>query len=313
MRTIAHGISRRGRWPPGFTLVELLVVLAVISILVALLLPALQFAREAMRRTSCQNNLRQLGIALHTYHDTLGRFPPHRLANPAHNWMTLLLPQIEQENLHGVYNYDHDWNAPVNQPAITTPILILLCPSAGTASRRDQLSGGKKAATTDYSNTGSVVNIVYPANGLAPPVGSLLGVIQGNVGTTMANISDGTSHTIMVIEDAGRPEFWIRGRRGPNSTSDGCGNDDVVNGRVSGSGWADVAGALPLHSFQRDGLTCPGPCVMNCTNNNEPFSFHPGGVNCVFADGSTQFLQQDLSVAVLCALFTREGNEVTSP
>jgi prepilin-type N-terminal cleavage/methylation domain-containing protein/prepilin-type processing-associated H-X9-DG protein len=298
----------------GFTLVELLVVIAIIGILVSLLLPAVQFAREAMRRTSCQNNLRQLGLALHHYHDAVGRFPPHRLVSPPHNWMTLMLPHIEQENLERVYNYDYAWNHPVNQPAITTPIRILICPSAGGSGRFDQLPTGGTAAVTDYSNTGSVVGIVYSANGIPFPSGSLLGVIQGNEGSRMADISDGTSQTIMVIEDAGRPDFWLRGpRRGPDSTNDGCGNNDVFGGRVTGSGWADVAGALPLHSFQRDGLTCPGPCVMNCTNNNEPFSFHPGGVNAVFADGSTQFLEQDMSVAVLSAYFTRAGYEVSSP
>jgi prepilin-type processing-associated H-X9-DG protein len=125
----------------------------------------------------------------------------------------------------------------------------------------------------------------------------------------MSKILDGTSHTILVIEDGGRPRFWLKGRRGPSSTADGCGNDDVSGGRVSGAGWADPAAALPLHSFMTDGLTCPGPCVMNCTNNNEPYSFHPHGMNVSFADGSTRYLKESLSVKMFAAYVTRFGGE----
>jgi len=302
-------VPRRYARNTGFTLVELLVVIAIIGLLVALLLPAVQAAREASRRASCQNNLKQLGLALHQYHDVLQQLPPARLVSPAHNWMALTLPFIEQKNVQDLYRFDKDWNALENQPAITAHLAILYCPSAaGGQRRRDQFATDRWAAVTDYATPEGVTAIAYTANGLTPP-GDLRGIINGLEGTTLTHILDGTSHTILVIEDGGRPGFWIRGRPGPSSTSDGCGNQDVVDGRVTGAGWADPAAALPLHSFAASGLTCPGPCVMNCTNNNEPYSFHPAGMNAIFADGSTRFFAETLSIHNFTAYITRSGGE----
>jgi len=292
----------------GFTLVELLVVMAIIGVLVALILPAVQAAREAARRASCQNNLRQLGISLHNYHDELGQLPPARIASPLHNWMALTLPFVEQKNLQDTYRFDKSWDDPLNQPAVATPLGVFVCPSVGVPRRFDDFAANKRAAVTDYATPSAVVDIVYTANGLPNP-GDLRGVINGDIGVRLAEVLDGTSNTIMVVEDGGRPKFWLKSRPGPASTSDGCGNDDVVNGRVSGAGWADPAAALPLHSFATSGLTCPGPCVMNCTNNNEPYSFHPGGMMTVFADGSTRLVRETVSVRVFAADITRAGNE----
>jgi prepilin-type N-terminal cleavage/methylation domain-containing protein len=313
-RVISLGCSRiRGlgplRSPRGFTLVELLVVIAIIGVLVALLLPAIQAAREAARRISCQSNIRQFGIALHNYHDTFGVFPPHKLTNPNHNWMAFILPAIEQGNLQSIYKYNVNWNHADNQPAITTKIKIAVCSSAPNAARVDVLANDRKAAVTDYTNPGDVAPVAYSGNGLSPPAATR-GIIYGETGTRLAEVTDGTSHTMLLVEDAGRPEFWIRRKRGPTTTNDGCGNDDVSGGRVSGSGWADPAGAIPLHTFSRDGLTCPGPCVMNCTNNNEPYSFHPGGINIVMGDSSVRFVTEETSVSVFAALITCAGGEV---
>ena len=144
----------------GFTLVELLVVIAIIGVFVSLLLPAVQSAREAARRMSCQNNLRQLGIALHNYHDTLHVFPPHQLTDPPRNWITLLLPYIEQGNLHTTYRFDVAWNAAQNQAAVNTPIKILICPSTtGGASRKDQFSATITAAVSDYATPNNMPTV----------------------------------------------------------------------------------------------------------------------------------------------------------
>jgi prepilin-type N-terminal cleavage/methylation domain-containing protein len=295
----------------AFTLVELLVVIAIIGILVALLLPAVQAAREAARRISCQNNLRQLGLALHTYHDQFGVLPPRRIVQPLHSWITLILPQIEQGNVHSTYQFGVAWNHAQNQPAIITPLKILICPSAPDGIERiDQISPTVRAAVSDYAAATSMVAIAYTANGLTPPA-DMRGIIATDAGTSMAEVTDGLSNTVMVIEDAGRPGFWIRGpRRGPDTNNVGCGNANVAGGRVTGSAWADPASDLPVHSFQTSGLACPGPCVINCTNNNEPFAFHTSGLNAIYGDGSVRFMFQTLGVRELGPLITRAGGEV---
>ena len=295
----------------GFTLVELLVVIAIIGVLIALLLPAVQAAREAARRASCGNNLRQVGLALHNYHDKYLTLPPRRLPSPVHAWMTLILPQFEQGNVHTIYRFDVAWNHAANQPAITTPLKVLICPSAPEGiGRFDQVSANIRAAVSDYAAATGMTAIAYTANGLTPP-GDLRGMLNGDIGTRMAEVTDGLSNTIMVVEDVGRPGYWVTGRkRGPTTSNVGCGNANVAGGRVTGSGWADPASDLPVHSFQITGLTCPGPCVINCTNNNEPYAFHTSGMNAIYGDGSVRFVSQTVGARELGPQVTMAGGEL---
>src|SRR5215471_6501675 len=143
-----------GLHSPGFTLVELLVVIAVIGILVGLLLPAVQQAREASRRLSCTNNLKQLGLALHSYHDSLRRFPPAYVTNtsasgsafgvsygdeyrngpPGWAWGTLLLPYLEQENIYRQFDLNQPCWAPANAITAQTKLVVFICPSASGGS-----------------------------------------------------------------------------------------------------------------------------------------------------------------------------------
>src|SRR5262245_23894747 len=128
----------------GFTLIELLVVIAIIGVLVSLLLPAVQKVREAAARTQCANNLRQLGLAVHNFESGRGVLPPGRVdtfdgitvpqlgvtaANVSHGPGTFLLPYIEQDNLYRQYNFSLNWLDPANQPVVTTPLKVWLCPS----------------------------------------------------------------------------------------------------------------------------------------------------------------------------------------
>jgi hypothetical protein len=225
--------------------------------------------------------------------------------------MTLILPQFEQGNIHNTYQFGLAWNHVQNQPAITVPVKVLICPSApGGGERIDQVTPTVQAAVSDYAAATAMVVIAYTANGLTPP-GDMRGIINGNTGTRLAEITDGTSSTIMVIEDAGRPNYWVRGpRRGPDTSIVGCGNANVTGGRVTGSGWADPASDLPVHSFAFTGLTCPGPCVINCTNNNEPFAFHPGGLNAIYCDCSVRYVAETLTVSELAARITRAAGDI---
>ncbi len=113
-----------------------------------------------------------------------------------------------------------------------------------------------------------------------------------------------------MAEDVGRPQFWTSNGSGPQNNRPGGGNLSVRNGRVRGAGWADPRNPIPLHTFRQDGLRVPGPCPINCTNNNEAFSFHPGGVNAVFADGGVRFLNERIGILTYAAMITRAGGEV---
>ena len=313
MRVLNNTIIKRSSRPPGpcgFTLVELLVVIAIIGVLIGLLLPAVQSAREAARRISCQNNLKQVGLATHNFHDIALTFPPKVRSSEKHSWVVSLLPHLEEVALAASYEKAVKWNDPANQPTIATHIPTLHCPStAASATRLDQLGDGRVASTSDYAAVGSVSAGGLIALGLLPPGRDYSGVISPSGGVRMADIHDGTSHTLMYIEDAGRPDFWTRHGPGPANNTPGGGNLPVVNGRVSGAGWADLNNWMPLHGFTSDGLQAPGPCPINCTNNNEAFSFHPSGILAPFADGSVQFLSANIGIDVYAALITRSGGE----
>jgi len=295
----------------GFTLIELLVVIAIIAILVALLLPAVQAAREAARRTACKNKLKQLGIALHNYHDSNLRFPATSTRRPNHTWVPSLLPFLEQENLAKLYDWNVNWDHPNNQPAITTVLPVLVCPSTpGGSGRRDTVRPGIQSAPTDYVAIAGVASIVVRAGFIEPT--NLRGAMQGRYWVRISEIHDGLTNTLLMTEDAGRPKFYVRGGIGPRNNRPGGGNLSVINGRVSGAGWADRSNSIPLHGFTRDGLRVPGPCAINCTNNNEAFSFHPGGVDALFGDGRVKFISENLGIAIYAALITRSGKEALS-
>jgi len=304
-------MQRNRTKPRGFTLIELLVVIAIIAILVALLLPAVQAAREAARRTACKNKLKQLGIALHSYHDSNLRFPATATRRPYHTWVPSLLPFLEQENLAKIYDWNVNWDHPNNQPAITTDLPVLQCPSTpGGSGRRDTVRPGIQAATTDFVAIAGVASIVVRAGFIKPT--NLRGALQARYWVRISEIHDGLTNTLLMTEDAGRPKFYVRGSAGPRNNRPGGGNLSVTNGRVIGAGWADRSNSIPLHSFTRDGLRVPGPCAINCTNNNEAFSFHTGGVDALFGDGRVKFISENLGVAIYAALITRSGKEVLS-
>jgi len=303
----------------GFTLVELLVVIGIIGILIALLLPAVQMAREAARSASCRNNLKQLGVALQNYHDVHGTFPPGAIWGPRrHSWVPFMLPQIEQEALYNQYRWNIHWSHPSNQAVVRSHLQVLHCPSTpGGKDRMVTIANGITASTTDYAPPLWVCSRLVQV-GQIPQMSDRRGVMTDFRGARMSEILDGTSNTLTITEDAGRPEFWVSGGRGPaNNTPGGGGpgcpaNFPVRNGRVLGAGWADPNNGIPLHGFRSDGLRSPGSCAINCTNNNEAFSFHPAGINAVFADGGVRFISEDADIRVYAALITRAGGEVVS-
>src|SRR5438477_7220646 len=144
LRKAGHMNAISGRGRGGFTLVELLVVIAIIGVLVALLLPAVQAAREAARRMSCGNNLRQVGLALQNYHDVTNCLPVARNPYPlVHSALSRILPFVEQGNVHQLVDYTQPLTAAANQPALESPIKLFICPSDGAKGRvPGALTGG---------------------------------------------------------------------------------------------------------------------------------------------------------------------------
>lgn len=296
----------------AFTLVELLVVIAIIALLVALLLPAVQSARESARRTLCISNIRQIGFASINYQDVNGEYPRSGVNDPPHNWAPYLFPFVEEQNVQDIYNFEVPWNHRRNRVAIRTHVGIFGCPSSpGGGARLDTVGNNIVASTVDYGPVTAYSNNLVRA-GFVDAVPDRRGVINPNR-TTIKQVTDGTSKTLMFAEDGGRPQFWTRKGVGPANNTPGGGNLPVRNGRVRGAAWADRSNGIPLHGFSPDGLRAPGPCPINCTNNNEAFSFHTGGVSIVFADGHVKFVSDTMTIRVYAALITKAGEEIVPP
>jgi prepilin-type N-terminal cleavage/methylation domain-containing protein/prepilin-type processing-associated H-X9-DG protein len=280
----------------AFTLIELLVVIAIISVLMGLLLPVVQRVREAANRSQCQNNLKQIGLALHSFHDQYRVLPQnHRPRSAAattvrERWFTRVLPFLEQGAIYSLYDQSSNWDstATSNRPAApgypgnlsltSQSLAIAQCPSTPDVTRLDydpQAHGNAGwaapnaplVAVTDYSGSYGVHVSFIAANRGVPSIAQIAnryGVITNNVGPSSApirltDIIDGTSNTIAVVESAGRPFLYNQG--GVQQ-----GSDLSVHG-VNAGGWARPASEFWLIGFQDAAGTIPGgPFTVNAAN-----------------------------------------------
>ncbi|NLX99107.1 MAG: DUF1559 domain-containing protein [Rhodopirellula sp.] len=298
----------------GFTLVELLVVIAIIGILIALLLPAVQAAREAARRSQCSNNLKQIGLALHNYHDSFKVFPPSSTSgygkgvwnypgsgpsDPAihlHSFASLLLPYLEQGNVADRINYNVSSLDPANRAIASQILPFYRCPSyAGKDYSTDPLyvttAGYDKFAIRNYVTLGArtVVGLsgAIPADGVMFP-GSRTG---------FRDVIDGTSSTIAFAETREeKSSVWIDG------------TSAAVAAR-----WTDLTS--PTYAGNSVSINhtpyFPGGVFPNSIGQEYgPSSFHPGGAQHALVDGSVQFLSETMEATVYDALTTRAGGEV---
>jgi prepilin-type processing-associated H-X9-DG protein/prepilin-type N-terminal cleavage/methylation domain-containing protein len=353
---------RAGR---GFTLVELLLVIAIIGLLIALSIPAIQASREAARRTQCANNERQYGVAFAGFEAQNRVFPScytARLQGPlggdlgfqAYSYVVDLLPFFEERGIEGIYKREALFCAAENAAAIATPLEIALCPSAlhdefgpvptfhfvpsleFNASARNHPILGKilanldkkytttyKGAVTDYSvpkgaagqlarslsiNTSEDALDGSPPdlNSMFPPLvadekltGARIIALMTGPGELVfrgriraAQVTDGLARTFILTEVAGRPARWEKG------VHTGLGEPLVA-------AWAD-----PSTVVRVSGISTPtGVCLLQCDNHGEIYSFHPGGVNFLFADGHVEFLDAGTEPRLILALMTPDRGD----
>ena len=337
----------------GFTLVELLVVIAIIGILIALLLPAVQSAREAARRTQCSNVVKQLGLAVLNYESAKKQLPNSTRPGgsttaPRISGFTLILPYIEEATLYQGYDFTLNWSATTGTGganlAITKTVLPqLMCPSDGADTKRldaDPQNNPWNAivACTDYSPVIGVHPNLGPTSTTPPGVLNLVdaetiswdaqnksansGLLRKNATAKLKDATDGLSHTIMYAESAGRPYIYQKGK---------LLSDDLVNNHQNGGGWSRPATDITLHGSLFDGTLggVGGPCPMNCTNgdkyptynvapwysegSSEIYSFHSGGAQFLFGDGSVHFLSDSIAIKELAKLIARsDAKQITA-
>jgi len=268
------------------------VVIAIIGVLVALLLPAVQTAREAARRTQCGNNLKQIGLALNNYQSMQGVFPtgcieckivPGATDRKFIAWNVAALPHIEQGNVYAEFDYDFPAKSAENKEAVATVIDTFLCPSTsrnrlttGDVNGNGTWDPGDDMAFTDYGGMfgveGAGRNAPFGSQHYLEP--KSLGVMLYEVPTSPAEIRDGLSNTVIVAEAAGRDE----------------------------GGQAEWANGHNCFAQEQD-------TRINETSDNEIFSFHPGAAGVVFCDGHVQFVSETIEQDVLRAILTRAGGE----
>jgi prepilin-type processing-associated H-X9-DG protein len=256
--------------------VELLVVIAIIGILVALLLPAVQAAREASRRAHCLNNMKQIGVALHLYHDRMKSFPAGHSDFDVndHCWMTAVLPDIEQQDAFDLYNYSVPWNSTVNRTAAQRNLAMQHCPSTDHPVLGMGDYGGINGPA-NYTGPPALVNDWAKGHayevGIFPATGTTA-MVKNNRPIKIKDVTDGTTYTFMVGECAGRTDdakYWANGNQ----------------------------------TFAQHGL-------INVSRSNEFFSDHPTGVNVLYADGRVTFMPVETAKIVMDYMGTRAFQEV---
>ena len=310
----------------GFTLIELLVVIAIIAVLIALLLPAVQQAREAARRSQCKNHLKQLGLALHNYHDTMTVFPPGGVGytmwsadpgttNPTNRicWMQMILPYLDQQPLYNQISPYFDGKNPGgataswNWPGIKTVIPVLMCPS-DPANPKINTYSTSLGFQGNYLAVASGTTHFNVGSGLA-----LDGIFYSQSRTRIRDLVDGVSNTLMVGEMILQPDA--------STTGLGLNQNDW-----RGAYWDNYGGTVfvstlnPPNTDQPDcHISCVSkpisPCIAGANGSGSSIqyfrSYHVGGAHGVMADGSVRFFSSNINTATFKWLGARnDGNVV---
>ena len=277
----------------AFTLIELLVVIAIIAVLIALLLPAVQQAREAARRTQCRNNLHQMGLALHNYHDTHSTFPPGYVQNgynsaPFTSWLTMILPFMDESSLYNAYNFNQVYNMAGNTTVTRSMLNQYRCPSDS-----DMTMSSNLAPTNYVGSMGPCLcDLTYPWSAAGKAKQGIFGV---NSRCRIRDIRDGTSNTFAGGETFKTVPYGLRNtaRWATGQYGNGMG-----------------ASCYPMNATNR---VYNGVIIGACNNNPDDRAFaspHEGGAFFVFADGQVRFISENIDFGTYQHLSTIANNEV---
>ncbi|MCH7988405.1 MAG: DUF1559 domain-containing protein [Planctomycetes bacterium] len=278
----------------GFTLIELLVVIAITSILIALLLPAVQQAREAARRIQCRNNLKQIGVALHNYHDAHGRFPPGFIRDHGTAWSAMILPELDRFPLYNTISWGSKWSSGDNEAACGTVVSVFRCPSAPIPSHVPNNSNIKNRVPCTYLACASGTNMVD--NSLDDFAQD--GLFFNNHSTRMRDIIDGSSNTVAIgetkfdnktLQNGNVRDHWYFGSV---QIRQGIENSEFVGSTAARINAFDIPSA-PIDEKE----LCFG-------------SYHAGGCHLLLADGSVRFFSESIDETIRRGLGTLDGGEV---
>jgi prepilin-type N-terminal cleavage/methylation domain-containing protein/prepilin-type processing-associated H-X9-DG protein len=319
----------------AFTLVELMVVIVIIAMLAGMMLPAVQAAREAGRRSSCANNLKQIGLAMQNYENAYKGLPPRRcgpawtpaMPNAGYcGWGAIILPYLELKNVQRLYQYDYNFYDPQNAEAIAKSVAVYQCPATQPSRSMTVCDSTQSITSTgiagDYFGANSVVawwfsdsatNTAYSKNTET--------AMADNRVKALSEITDGLSCTLLITEQAGRPDWYIKGAKQLTTTTTGSPNTatTTINGNTytqSNPAWWGCWASYQVFSvwtYTDDGVTQNGNNTINVNNSQGIYSFHRGGANAVFCDGSVHFLTEGLTPQVLGAIITARSGGVDTP
>lgn len=288
-------VSRRN----AFTIIELLVVIAIVGVLAAMLVPAVQRAREAANRVICKNNLKQIGLAMHLYHDQVGAFPAGYTstgnggpdAGPGWGWAATILPNLEQSNVHDQIDFTKEIGDPANAAARCQVLKIFLCPSDERIGTFQVADAGVTVAHANYVGMFGTDEVCE-----GPDNGS--GILYRNSRISIIEIADGSSNTLLVGERSSNLAL---------ATWCGAVTGGTVPPRRPNALGPEEAGVLVLgHTGSADEGHTPNSSSCHV---DDFWSRHPLGVNFLFADGSVRVITNNIPRPTWAALGTRAGGE----